>query len=72
MMKREALYHKLRGLSVIFFFIFLMSFMKTLNFNSNLFTGAISYGMQLGLMEFLLITTATASLTAILLRKRLH
>ncbi|GEM_PF-6072201 len=65
------LYQKAKGLSIIFFLIFLTAVMKTMNFQSSPVTGAITYDTQLSLMGLLLVLTLLAGMMAAFFRRKL-
>jgi hypothetical protein len=64
------LYQKARGLSIIFFFIFLMAVVKVANFKSGTVTGAITIDAQFSIMGLLLVLTVFAGLMAVYFRGR--
>ena len=69
-MLKGSLYEKARGLSIIFFFIFLMAVMKVMNFQPGSMTGAITYDTQLSIMGLLIVLSIFAGLMAVYFRNR--
>lgn len=66
----DNLYHKARGLSIIFFFIFLMAIVKVANFKTGTVTGAITIDTQFSIMSLLLVLTVFAGLMAVYFRNK--